>query len=391
MLQFLRAVSFENRAALLFGHCGATEEMADYLLLRGISTAAILDNNPAKSGLFYREIPIASPEIIQNFTSENSIVLIANRYFAEMARQLRKLGYDGEILQVIEFDSFTEFSLDEDTLERKKQRVFRGAAILEKIRAEFPALHLVICPYNALGDVYNTLAFLPEYLKKNAIPNYAVITVEGACSQIPELFGAFNIASLAQNDMDEFVQAVIFLREKNAIIAHHDRPYTDNIIHLLSGKFISFSDYYKFAVFGLDNSALPVIPQNFAPFENTAEIPRNSSVILAPFAKSVVGLPGDFWEKIAADYASRGFSVYTNIAGGETPIRGTVSLTIPLKQIVPAAEFAGTFVGVRSGLCDLLTSANCNKFVVFPDAFYSSYKFKSAQFFRLDAWSVIVV
>ena len=377
---------FNNRAIFLFGHCNATEEMADYLLAHNIKPAAIFDNSISKQGLSYREIPIIPPKNIQ----KNSIVLIATRFFAEMSAQLRQLGFNGEIIQVVEYNSFVEFSLSDETLERKTARMQRGAKILKQIRAQYPPQHLVICPNNALGDVYWAMAFLPHYLEKHNISEFAVIVVGNNCKQVAKLFDIKNILTLENTEMDEFVQAIIFSREENCIIAHHDRPYTDNIIRYLDKKFLSFIDYYRYAVYGLAKNTSACSPTKFEAFENHKQIPKGKSVILSPYAKSVVELPNKFWEEIAIEYSNQGYKVYTNTRDCEQSICGTEPLNIPISQIKSAVEYAGTFIGIRSGLCDVLHTADCRKIVVFPDCFYSTTPHKVKDFFALPEWQEII-
>jgi hypothetical protein len=387
----LSARFFDRRAVFLFGHCNATEEMSDYLLTHHIRPAAILDNSRSKQGLTYREIPIWPPERIQAHTAGDSIVLIATRFYAEMAAQLRGLGYDGEIVQVIEYNSFAEYSLSDETLARKTERMRRGTKTLEQIRRQYPMHHLVVCPNHALGDVYWAMSFLPLYLEKHGIKAVAIVVIGNSCRQVAELFGAENIVMLEPPEMDELVQALIFTREGNSIIAHHDRPYTDNIIRWLDRHFLSFIDYYRYAVYGLAEDTPPVPPANFVPFANHENIKPGQSVILSPYAKSVVALPPGFWEQIAADYSARDYEVYTNVIGDESPIRGTQTLTLPLAQMPAAAEYAGVFIGLRSGLCDILFAANCRKTVVFTDCYYSTTPHKIAEFFALPGWDNIVI
>jgi hypothetical protein len=375
--------SFKGKAVILFGHCNATEKIIDYLFQKGIAATAILDNSISKQGFAYRKIPIVPPEQIKCYNSKNSIVLIATRFFEPMFAQLRELGYDGKIIKVADYNSFAEYSLSDETLSRKKARVERGAKTLKKIRTQYASQHLIICPNNALGDVYWAMSFLPAYRKKHGICDVAVIVIGKGCREAAELFGIENIVSLSQTEMDEFVQAIIFTREENCIIAHHDRPYTDNIIKYLDKYFLSFIDYYKRVVYGLSKTACATPPVSRESFENIAKIPKAKSVIISPYAKSVVGMPNAFWEKICKEYKEKGFHVYTNIVGDELPIDGTLPLSLSIKQIIPVVEHAGTFIGIRSGLCDILHTAKCHKTVVFPDCYYSTTPHKVKDFFAI--------
>lgn len=382
---------FENKKIFLFGHCNATQELADYLLSRFILPTAIFDNSVSKQGSVYREIPVISPEIICNYNSNNSVILIASRFFAQMYEQCREIGYNGEIVQVVEYNSFSEYSLSEETIKRKAERLLRGKETLDKIRHSFPTHHLVICPNNALGDVYWAMSFLPAYCEKNKIYETVIIVIGNTCCKVAEMFGIKNIITLDKKQMDELVQAVIFTNEEDAVIAHHDRPYTDNTIKWLNKHFLEFIDCYRIAVYGLVEGVEPTSPHIFSLFENIENIPKGRSVIISPYANSISALPGEFWAEIVSEYSQKGYAVYTNVVGDEKPIAATSPIKIPIMQMPLAVEYAGIFIGIRSGLCDIVHTSNCKKIVVFPDCCYSTTPWKVADFFMLPGWESITV
>lgn len=167
--------AFAGKSIFLFGHCNATEETIDYLSERMIYAKAILDNNEAKQGFAYRDVPVRAPSYIQEFDGLCSTVLIATRFYDQMAAQLQRLGYDGEIVKVVEYSSFAEYSVLDDTFIRKKDRVSRGIEKLEEIRNQYPEQHLVVCSNDALGDVYWAMAFLPKYCEKHKIPKTVIV------------------------------------------------------------------------------------------------------------------------------------------------------------------------------------------------------------------------
>jgi hypothetical protein len=307
-----------------------------------------------------------------------------------MSAQLRRFGYDGEIVRVVEYDSFAEYSLSDETLECRISRTRCGARTLAKIRIMHPNQHLVVCPNDALGDVYWAMAFLPAYREKHGIGEFSVVVTGDGCGQVAELFGTEHIVTLGSAEMDAFVQSILFTREENCVIAHHDRPYTDNIIKYLDKHFLSFTDYYRYAVYGLPRDARPALPTGNTPFENREQMPKGKSVILSPYAKSVVELPCKYWENIAVGYSRQGYAVYTNITGDDSPIRGTAPISAPISQMRAAVEHAGFFIGIRNGLCDIITTARCRKIVIFPDCFYSTTPYKVEDFFALPGWEKIV-
>ena len=48
-------------------------------------------------------------------------------------------------------------------------------------------------------------------------------------------------------------------------------------------------------------------------------------------------------------------------------------------------------MGIRSGLCDIIDTAKCEKTVIFPDVYYSVTKTKVSDFFALHGWNTIVL
>ena len=112
---------------------------------------------------------------------------------------------------------------------------------------------------------------------------------------------------------------------------------------------------------------------------------------MAPYAKSVVPVPWSFWEDTAARHASQGDVIATVVHGDEDPVPGTLALEIPIPELLDAVEHAGTFVSLRSGLCDVVHTARARKVHVFPDAYYSTTPYKVADFFALPGWESVVL
>jgi len=380
-----------NRHVLAFGHCHATEVMIDHLLDRGVRVNGILDNNRSKQGSAYQGIPIVPPQAVRRLAGEEAIVLIATRYYEPMVAQLRELGFAGDIVKVVDYNTFAEYSVSDDAIRRKTERMLRGTDILKAIREQYRQHHLVVCPHDALGDVYAACSYLPAYSARQEIGETVVAVVGHGCRQVAEMFGMDRVVVLDPVQMDELVQAIIFHHEDNCLIAHHDRPYTDNLIRYLDRHFMSFTDYYKYAVYGLGKDAEPVRPSRIAPFDNRANLARGRSVIIAPYAKSVVQPPRSFWDELVKGYRQQGFQVYTNVVGDEAPLPGTIPLTLPINQMIRAVEYAGHFVGLRSGLCDIVSTADCRKTVIMPDCIYSTTRFKVADFFALPGWEQIII
>lgn len=388
-LQLKTAKVFERNAVFLFGHCNATEELARLFLAEGYTVEAILDNSTAKQGMSYQNIPVVAPNWILG--RKNTVVCIVSRAYASMKEQLQNMGYSGRVYRLVEYDSFSEYSLSEETQCRMKERIHRGEISLEHRKRKYKGVFQVYCPFPALGDVVLVMSYLPHFLRRKGILRYVVLVVGNACAEVARMFGAEAVEVLTQKEMDEQVQAVIYQRDADSLIAHHDRPYVVNLWKILSVRKISFDELYRIGVFGLLGDFKPYAPARLAAYAKLEEIPVGNAVILSPYAKSVVSLPGECWDSIVDFFSIKGYRIYTNVTKEEKELPGTFRLEVRLSELQSVVERAGIFIGLRSGLCDVLKWADCRRIALYPDCFYSSTGWKVEEIFHLDGWENIVV
>ena len=62
--------------------------------------------------------------------SEQTVVCIVARAYAEMAEQLIRLGYGGKIYKLADYNSYAEYSLSEQIIARRRKRVEEGIHVL---------------------------------------------------------------------------------------------------------------------------------------------------------------------------------------------------------------------------------------------------------------------
>jgi hypothetical protein len=375
-------------ALYAFGHTAATEQLRRRLDGHGVRLTAILDNNPMKQGSSLGNVPIIAPQEISQ-RGGSSRVLIASRFYGEMRRQLLELGYSEEdILRIGDFSITTDTTAAGDT--------DRGQQLLERLRLDHPRRHLVICPFDALGDVYWALAYLPAFAAARRLPPAVPVVVGEGCRQVARLFGYGGVESLSQAEMDDLVGEVASAKASDATIAHHDRPYgTTAPVRVLDHRFLAFTDMYRDLVYGLSDRAEPktlrrgeLRPADRRPLpEGFGE---GRTVLLAPYAKSVLPVASSFWRQTAQLHASQGYAVATIVHGEEDPVPGTAALEVEIADLLDVVEHAGTFIALRSGLCDVAHTARARKVHVSPDAYYSTSRFKVADFFALPGWESVV-
>lgn len=98
---------------------------------------------------------------------------------------------------------------------------------------------------------------------------------------------------------------------------------------------------------------------------------KGKTVILSPYANTIANPSKEFWILLVEKFKEKGYMVVTNSGGDKEPaIEGTKQVLIPFDITVPVVELCGTFIGLRSGLCDFIASAKAGKIIIYPDRIY---------------------
>ncbi len=381
----------QNKSIYIFGHCSASEVLADYLISNGYVITAILDNNPMKHKLKCFGIKVCAPAEILKEKVQDSIVLVVARAYATMAKQLNHLGYKGEVRKIIDYNSFAEYSLSDDTAKRMQKRLESGIRQLETLNNQYNDTFKIFCPFSALGDVYIAMSYLPYLLKKRQKTKCRIFVVSNATAQVVKLFGDYDVDVLLQQNMDEILQAVIYTHDINSYIAHQDRPYIIDLHKVMYYKFIPFNNIYCCGVFGLPKETVPVEASVFKEYNNLNEIPKNKSVIISPYAKSVTALPEMLWRQIVESYTKKGYKCFTNVVGDELPLEGTIPISPKISEMKSVVEQGGVFIGIRSGLCDVIRTVNARKIALYPEYNFCDTKWKAIDVYWLKGWDNIEV
>lgn len=379
-----------NKRIFLFGHCNATEELADLLLARGYIPVAILDNNENKHGNNYKGIVIVPPNDILSEDKDSTIVCIVARAYAAMSDQLKRLGYRGQIRKLVDYNSYANYSLSEETIARMKVRVERGKNIFASVTEKYPGYYKILCPFQALGDIYIMMSYLPYFLRERGKNKCVICVIGNACGQVAKLF-QYDVEVFSQKEIDELTQAAIYTRDPESYIAHQDRPYVNNLFKALYYKRIPLDEIYCCGVFGLRKGTRPILPTAFAEYGGIETIPKGKSVVISPYAKSVVALPESVWNDVVSYYRGIGKTCFTNVIGDEKPLDGTIAISPKINEMKSVVEAAGCFVGIRSGMCDILRTAKAERIALFPDYNYCDTQWKSIDMYYIDEWKNIVV
>lgn len=378
-----------KKKVFLFGHCNTTLEMIEYLDSQGIKVTAILDNNDAKQGLEYKNATVVYPgqiiEMAGDDPNRNSVVLITSRFYAAMLQQLREIGYEGTVRKIIDYNTYAEYSLSDETIVKMKKRVQYGGELLGELSEEYENYFKVFCPFNALGDIYFMISYWAAFAEKRKIEKVVFCVSSQALDDVIHMFGDYQVRVYEQREMDAMIQFAIYTQDENVFIAHQDRPYVVNLAKALYIKKISLEQIYCCGVYGLPVGTSPSKPiENKWVYKDINSIPEKKTVIFSPYAKSVISIDSKVWSQAVTYYSGAGYKCYTNVIDDEQPLEGTEAISPSLLELRSVVERAGIFVGIRSGLCDILREAKAKKIALYPDYNYCDTRWKAIDMYYIE-------
>lgn len=210
------------------------------------------------------------------------------------------------------------------------------------------------------------------------------------CADVVGLFGV-EAEVFPQKELDAAIQAVFSMQYGNAFVAHQDRPYVVNLHRALYIKKIPLEEIYRMGIFGLKDGVKPFQPTAWKEYAELGNLKKGKTAILSPYAKSVPPLPEFIWADIIKDLKNRGYDIFTNTVWADRPLPGTNPISPTISEMKSVVEYAGLFIGIRSGLCDVIRTANCCKIALFPDYNYCDTRWKSIDMYKLDGFENIVV
>lgn len=369
----------KGKELYIFGCIVQARDIRDELQEYGCILDGFIDNNPGKAGNGKRclGVPVLFPTDLP--ADDNKLIIICSKYFSEMKNQLEKLGFgDGNILRIPIDDDVKKWSDDEASIKSAIERIKKGNEFYESILNENSNLdRIFLCPYPGTGDIYMACSFLPEYLRMHKISKYIILVIGNSCRKVAELFEKGNVLSITREEADGLLGFWEFASEETII-----KPLlywgwrTKRFLYADKYPQISFTEMFLYDVFGFHKRF------NFRkPIQESKEVVRRifveeglvegKTIIIAPYAGSfVTDIDIKVWEEISARLKKEGYIVCTNSSGeDEKAIKGTKSIFFPYTQAIPFVELAGCFIAIRSGLCDVISSAECKKIILYEDGF----------------------
>lgn len=232
--------------------------------------------------------------------------------------------------------------------------------------------------WHGTGDYYICGMYLPAYLEENKISNYVfLVSKTGSEAKVTELFDVYKGHTEKLHSVEAISRFSEFMQNEKPLCKSFESSDQLSFIgeQLKGYRGLTLMDFYLWHGFGFSTEPKRTFPHFCDDVVYVQEkmqkqgLRRQKTVLLSPYSTcSKAYLPPEsFWEEIAVYLEQKGYTVATNCFGSEEPVRGTIPVEIPYSELVPFLNEAGGFIGIRSGLCDILSLSSCRKIIIYPE------------------------
>jgi len=383
--RYEKAFGYEHKFVIIFGCTLYANDIISALRKIGKEPDAFIDNDKQKEGSLCSGIRVYNPNYIKELSGYELLVIIASPTYArEMEGQMKVMGLkDDEIFIIPVVNPELNLEISDNIVKERISRVRRGIERYENIRAVYTTDIMFLFPYPGTGDIYLACGFLDTYIKKNKIEKYVLLLSKNNCKKVAELFGYSNIIVISNNDLKDILLAWQFIGTEKIQIKpalfwgwetkHYYRDYRKH-------KEMSFADYFKYDVFGLNDNDRFNHPKRKMINNDVGEklfqekkLKKGKTVIIAPYAGSFISaITMDEWKNVVKILKRKGYVVCTNCYGSELPIPGTSAIQFSYEEALDVLDYAGGFISVRSGLCDVVSNSKCNFLVIYESSYLAS-------------------
>ena len=382
---------FQEKKIYLFGASDHTRQVVQILRKYKMEPEHILDNDSRKRHSFCARLEVILPEDVEDLSDESYVYLIYSPFWREMKEQLVRLGVPKERVICL-------FEGDKKSFQGRLYESYKGKKVYERIRKRYGKLPILLCPYTGTGDIYLIGTFLDRYIRQENLGEFVLVVVSNACRKVADIFRIKNVEVLKNLKEGEYlIHYYLLCPDRIPLKVLNDSWGTihANKLEWFRGyKGWNFMELFRTFVFNLPDDALPERPaldnvdeELERIFEENHLIP-DRTVVIAPYSNTLADLPDSFWSGIVTYLHDKGYAVCTNCGGSaEPPLPDTVPVSFSLTIAPQFVSRAGYFIGVRSGLCDVISAADAVKIVLYDrdNWFYncSAYEYFSLNHMRL--------
>ena len=229
--------------------------------------------------------------------------------------------------------------------------------------------------WHGTGDYYICGMYLQHYLIANQIDDFVFLVRDsGSEAKVMSLFNVFDSHTVKMRSIAELSRFSEFMQNEKCLCKTFECSDQISFIgEMLKGyQGLTLMDFYLWYGFGFKKESRkqePIFSHDTEKIEALMHehgLLLGRTVLIAPYSTCSKAYlpPSSLWKEVVVVLKESGYTVVTNCFGREQAIAGTVNLSIEYRDIVPFLDRAGGFIGIRSGLCDIISKSTCKKVII---------------------------
>lgn len=254
-----------------------------------------------------------------------------------------------------------------------------GYAVCKALHIRYGKRTHIFLVRGKTGDIFLYFRFLEAYIRERAIDRYILIGDGKGMKAIQKLYPNITGQCIAVTEMtgEALQSAYCFWGESNlgmtlSLMWDVKLPYNRCAVRLTTP--FNFIDSYYWFLFNLDRDKIKPTKAVFQSMTDSLKqrligkgVEENNTVILSPYAYCVRCLPSLFWILLGKDLKRLGYKVFVMLdEKKEKNDFGFPSIFFTYYESAAVLKYAGHFIGLRSGFCDIIAEAECNKVILYP-------------------------
>lgn len=223
----------------------------------------------------------------------------------------------------------------------------------------------------ASGDVYMGASLIKAFKKKYNDDKVTVIVHNPKFIDIVKYFETDVEIKVISAPLPLFKSFTIF--KKGVIIDLHPIPCLKHVTNILGYKNITLFDLFK-VLYTLPFSTIPDYPTNghvngvsyVEELFTRLKLEKGNTLIIAPEAVTIKEIDISFWKELIRRMKPYNKDIVLMALSSAYDTLNLPKISFPYQYAIAAVNYAGYIISVRSGFCDIISTSDAIKIIIYP-------------------------
>lgn len=224
-----------------------------------------------------------------------------------------------------------------------------------------------LIPWDGSGDAYYFVLGCRHIIKEEDV----VLTTSDSANRLIRLLGIKNSCKITCFQKRSLLLFASLMNDKvnDLTLTYCNSGLFEDGMQALEGIHgLQYADFYRLCGYELDYD-LPDANCDYEELKKYCDelgIIHGKTVVLAPESVSCRSFGWEQWSTLIELLHENGLSVVVNASDSSLVVDGVKTALIPYHLLLGVLNEAGYFLGIRSGLCDIVAGSFCKMIVLYP-------------------------